>query len=503
MNEKLAFGKTKHIGNFWHLRKTRAAQVAFTVCCFALPILCLPLALRDNGSNLWVRVALPRTNVKRIVAAAGAIPLKYALTSDSGAFRSTDDGITWQPANNGLPRDGWGRVVLETLVVAEDVPSIAYAGVGLMDRGYTALNTGLYMTEDAAATWLAVGSDMAGKEVQAIAVMPPRISGNGQAVQNETSAAGSSGARVVYVATNAGILRSLDGGRSWSRLAWRGLEGRVLCLAIHPRDANVIFIGTEGAGLYGTWDGGMTWKEMNQGLGNLDINHIAFGSLDPSVMYVATNDGVFKSWNAGAAWTRLQGPVSGRRITVITLHPQYTNLIYAGLEHGAAYVSTDGGEHWTALRKGLGQMSVFSLAIDPRSPESLWAGTADGVWRYIPELPVQPASTPIVHLTSPAPTENKDTSKTAQPTDTVTTTPSPGAAVEHAASASATLAPLATRTPPPSAARTLNPTATRTKPAPSRTLTRVPALPVAPPVTEATAKPPSPPRPATATAPPR
>ena len=506
MNERLTISHTKRIGGLqYRPRRRKAAQVALTVCCFALPILCLPFALRDSGTNLWVRVALPRTNVRQVIAPGGATPLRYALTADGGAFRSTDDGMSWQPANSGLPRDAWGRIALQTLAVVEGAPAVAYAGVGLMISSNTALNTGLYMTEDAATTWSAVGSEMAGKEVQAIAVMlkPPVAQEASQTKQSMTLADERIATSVVYVATSAGILRSLDGSQSWSRLEWRGVDSRILCLAIHPGDPDVIYAGTQGAGLYGTLNGGAAWKEMNRGLDNLDINCIAIAPHDPSLMYVATNGGVFKSTNAGSTWTRLLGPVSGRRVTVVTLYPQDGDLVYAGLEHGAAYRSTDGGGHWTPLRKGLGDVTVFSLAIDPRSPASLWAGTTDGVWRYVPELPVQASLSPTAHATAPAPTRDKDTPTTTEPTGTGITAPSPAAPVQEGPGATATLAPSATGSLPPTSTRSLKPTATRTKPAPTRTLTPLPSSPAAPVATEAPPKPTAPLPLATATALPR
>ncbi len=502
MNKRLAIGKTKRIGNFWYLRRRKAAQVALTVCCFALPILCLPLVLRDSGTNLWVRMALPRAHVRQIIAPAGETPLRYALTADSGVFRSTDDGMTWQLANNGLPRDSWGRTALQTLAVVEGAPAVAYAGVGFMLGSNTALNTGLYMTEDAAATWSAVGSEMAGKEVQAIAVMRGLL-GVQEASQGRILADAAAATNVVYVATSAGILRSLDGSRSWSRLDWRGMDSRILCLSILPGDADVIYVGTQGAGLYGTWNAGETWKEMNRGLEDLDISCIAIASHDPSVMYVATNGGVFKSTNAGSSWAKSSGPVSGRRVTVITLSPADDNLVYAGLEYGGVFRSTDGGEHWIPLKKGLGDLTVFSLAVDPRDPANLWAGTTDGVWRYVPELSVQADLQPAAHATSATLVQGEQMPAATEPTHTATVPPSPTVPVKETPGITAAANPSATRSVTPPATRILMPSATRAKPAPTRTLSPSPSSQPTPEATQLPSNPPAPPPPAAATALPR
>jgi hypothetical protein len=484
VNNRLTTGYREHAGGAQYpALRGKAAQVALAVCCFALPLACLPLAWRESGVGLWVRVGLPRTGIRRVIACRAAGPLIYALAADRGVYRSTDDGMTWVPSDSGLPRDGWGRVQVQELAVVDGSPSVAYAGLGPVQPRDAALNTGLYSTDDAGATWLAVGRDMAGSEVQAIAAsataVPPQTLGEAQAEDQES---GPSTAGLVYVATSRGIMRSVDLGHTWSRLDWRGVEVRISALAIHPSDPAVVYVGTQGGGLYGTRDGGATWSEMNDGLRDLDINDIEIAGSDTRLMYLATNRGVYRSVNAGSTWEGLDGPTKNRSATELALDPHDANLVYVGLQHGAVCRSLDGGTSWAFLRRGLGEVTVFSLALDPLRAGAVWAGTADGVWRYVPETSAASSDSgaTLVQASSPPTPTHSPTVRAAQ-AQRVTLTPLP--------SPSPRLVSAATEIPTPTEAavvvmtRALQPTATRTKPAPSRTPTAATAVEITPTMT--------------------
>lgn len=497
MSNRLGMGDREHaVSAQYPSLRGKAAQVALAVCCFVLPMLCLPLAWRESGTGLWVRVGLPRTTIRRIVACQTSGPLIYALGEDRGVYRSTDDGVTWVPADSGLPRDGWGRVQVQVLAVFSGAPSIAFAGLGPIQRREAALSTGLYFTDDAGATWLAVGKEMAGSEVQAIAVSrTARLPQTAGETQTERQGTDSDSAGVVYVATSRGIMRSADLARSWLRLDWRGVEVRITALAIHPGDPAVVYVGTQGSGLYGTRDGGATWSEMNTGLGDLDINDIEIAEADTSLMYLATNGGVYRSIDAGSTWVRLEGATTNRSATELSLDAHDASVVYVGLEHGAVWSSLDGGTRWTLLQRGLGAVTVFSVALDPNRAGVVWAGTTDGVWRYVPEPDAgfsepsataeqTPASTPTMRL--PTATEAQAQKMTA--------TPSPSSSPRPVSMP--TMTPSTTEAAVLIMTRALQPTATRTKPVPSRTPMVATAVATTPTIAE-----PSPPTATTAPAP--
>jgi hypothetical protein len=451
----------------------KAAQIALALCCFALPILFTPLASRESGTDLWVRAGLSKSTVKKVLIPAGTVPSLYTLVADQGVYRSSDNGVTWRAVNNGLPPAQWGRIGVQALAVDEDKPFVLYAGMQEIGGRESAFGTGLYVSGDDGAAWLPLGRDMVGKEVQTIAVLPA-LALSGASGRDEASPTS-----VVCVATGGELYRSADRGQSWSRLDWRGVETRILSLAIHPANPDIIYVGTQGGGIYSTEDGGVSWVAMNQGLDDVDVREIAISVNEPRLMYLATNGGVYKSLDAGWTWTRLGGATEGRFVNTIALHPQDGRVLYVGLQHGAAFCSMDGGTEWTAVKRGLGDLSVLALALDPRNPSVLWAGTTDGIWRCILGASVSLTATGTVSTASatprPEPTSTAASTGTPMPTPTLwpSATASPTASPTHTAPATTTVpptvSPTTTYTPTPSA--TVTPTLTERAAPPPPTLT--------------------------------
>ncbi len=83
---------------------------------------------------------------------------------------------------------------------------------------------------------------------------------------------------------------------------------------------------------------------------------------------------------AGAAeagldeWTS-EGPFGGS-ILALAIDPQNPNILFAGTEGGGAYLSTDGGDHWSAAGDLRVDTEVRALAIDPQNPMTIYAATA-------------------------------------------------------------------------------------------------------------------------------
>jgi len=467
-------------GGLRPLRGRRATEIVIALCCFALPILLTPLAARESGTDVWVRAGLPKVTIKRMLIPDAALPPLYAMAADRGIYRSVDNGVTWEAVNSGLPSAQWGRIAVQAFAADMDKPSLLYAGLAEIGSRDSAFDMGLYVSDDGGSTWLALGREMAGKAVQAIAVMPaptlPPVSSSSRAI--------SSGAKelnpvsVVFVATNVGLYRSVDHGQSWSRLDWRGTEIRILSLAIGPGNPDVVYVGTQGGGIFGTEDGGESWVAMNRGLDNLEVRHISVSVTEPRLMYVATDGGLYRSLDAGTSWTKLGGPTEGRPVNTIALHPLEAGVVCAGLEYGGVCCSVDGGAQWTLLKRGLAAQSVLSLTFEPLNASVLWAGTTDGVWRYVFATVVSQAATRTVPAGAGA--------LTVTPTVAPTSTRQPSATVSPTASLThtATVTPTVSRTPSPTLTYTSMPSATPTPtftPTFTPTSTPKPAPPTAPP----------------------
>ena len=184
-----------------------------------------------------------------------------------------------------------------------------------------------------------------------------------------------------------------EGGR-WHE-EHRSLTGHdVWVVAHHPRDADVIYAGTYGDGLFRSTDGGATWERIGADVGMDYVRAIAFAPDDPDVLYVGTEPAnVFRGADRGDTWIDLGVrelpeaedwflPYSprGGAVRAFAVHPDAPSLIYAGLEVGGVLKSTDGGQTWTIARDEV-HPDVHSLAVHPEDPQMLFAATGGGVYR--------------------------------------------------------------------------------------------------------------------------
>ncbi len=150
-----------------------------------------------------------------------------------------------------------------------------------------------------------------------------------------------------------GIYKSIDGGRSFKNM---GLESskHIGMVAIHPEDSDVVFVGAQGPlwasggerGLYRTVDGGETWDRVLEIDEHTGVNEVYFDPRNPDVMYAT-------AWQRRRhQWTMIDGgPGSG------------------------VYKSTDGGENWRKINRGLpsGDKGRIGLAVSPINPDILYA----------------------------------------------------------------------------------------------------------------------------------
>jgi hypothetical protein len=60
-------------------------------------------------------------------------------------------------------------------------------------------------------------------------------------------------------------------------------------------------------------------------------------------------------------------------------HPTNPDVIYMGGDVAGIYKTEDAGKHWRLINNGLSNYAIYSLAISPSNPETLYAGTTSGL----------------------------------------------------------------------------------------------------------------------------
>jgi photosystem II stability/assembly factor-like uncharacterized protein len=155
-----------------------------------------------------------------------------------------------------------------------------------------------------------------------------------------------------------GLFRRAPGDGDWESLT-AGLPQavEVRALVVHPRDPDVIFAGTQD-GPYRSLDAGSRWQRLDFPERGVTIWSLAFDPADPDVMYAGSAPvGVFRSDDGGEHWRRLANARSPghcemgfpARTIRIAVDPARPNDVYAALEVSGVIRSDDGGETWTDL----------------------------------------------------------------------------------------------------------------------------------------------------------
>ncbi|HBR49103.1 MAG TPA: hypothetical protein DEA71_03350, partial [Nitrospira sp.] len=103
---------------------------------------------------------------------------------------------------------------------------------------------------------------------------------------------------------------------------------------------------------------------------------IALHPKNADILYVATNDAVYKSRDGGGTWEKFPS-FSARRVTTLAIDPLLPAAIYAGTMGDAVYKSPDGGQHWLPHNVGLKEHVSFinQFVFHPAASEQIYAAT--------------------------------------------------------------------------------------------------------------------------------
>lgn len=186
--------------------------------------------------------------------------------------------------------------------------------------------------------------------------------------------------QVLYVATaTKGLYKTSDGGEHWSSIGnLIAPNAMVSALLIDPHSPQTLYLSGPGV-IYKSTDGGANWTLSGPPVIGT-MGPLALDPEAPSTLYTATTGGVYKSVDGAATWNPT-GLKEGVRVIVVD--PTNGGTIYAASGTNGIMKSTDGGATWSPMGTGIPQSSYIpSLAIDPASPQTLFATTItiDGLY---------------------------------------------------------------------------------------------------------------------------
>lgn len=234
---------------------------------------------------------------------------------------------------------------------------------------YVAVGSGgVWKTTNAGTTWTPIFDDQSSYSIGCVTVDPNQPGtiwvGTGENV----------GGR--HVGYGDGVYKSLDGGQSWTNVGLEESE-HVGNIVVDPRDSNVVYVAAQGPlwsgggerGLYKTTDGGQTWTLLLPADGGpyTGVNEVKLDPTNPDVLYASTHQrfrnvaalvnggpesGIHKSTDGGETWRELTRGLPEEDMGKIGLavSPIDPDVVYATIElgprEGGFYRSTDGGESW-------------------------------------------------------------------------------------------------------------------------------------------------------------
>jgi photosystem II stability/assembly factor-like uncharacterized protein len=211
------------------------------------------------------------------------------------------------------------------------------------------------------------------------------VAWSGAAGQGTTSGSGSATSGAGSSATDK--LKNLD----FREIGPAIMGGRIDDVAVVESNPNIVYVGPATGGVWKTTNNGTTWEPLFDKESNPSVGDIAIAPSDPSVIWVGTGepnnrqssswgDGIYKSLDGGKTWKNM-GLAATKHIGRVVIHPRNPDVVYvAALGHlwgpnpeRGVYKTTDGGKTWTQVLKINDNTGVSDIAMDPVSPDTLYA----------------------------------------------------------------------------------------------------------------------------------
>ncbi|MBV9211418.1 MAG: hypothetical protein JOZ52_12345, partial [Acidobacteria bacterium] len=269
----------------------------------------------------------------------------------SGFYYSTDGGVSWTQTFAGGARD---------LVRHPTEPQTLFLTMSIVNLG----TAGVYKSTDGGQTWSA-----------------PIYTAPATSVINIKLAVSRSNPQVMYVLTGGAPTPRLEvttnGGATWTNLGSStfdvGQFGYNCYVFVHPTDPNTVYVGTRD--VWRSTNGGVSFTNLTrnytlgggytpfQSKAHPDQHHFYISPIDPNLIYIANDGGVWKSTDGAATFQTLNNTLDLAMFVGISLHPTDSTRSYGGTQDNGTQRRA-GGVSWEEFSSGDGGNTVID-AVDP------------------------------------------------------------------------------------------------------------------------------------------
>ncbi|MCU0428385.1 MAG: Ig-like domain-containing protein [Cytophagaceae bacterium] len=176
--------------------------------------------------------------------------------------------------------------------------------------------------------------------------------------------------QVIYSSGVGGVWKTTNGGTSWIPLTDHLPAVYSNCVEVHPTNSNLVLAGISGLGILKSTNGGISWT--NTSLTNGNPKKIIYNPANPSVVLVASTNGIFRSTDAGSTFTLVQGG----GFNDLDFKPGDPSIVYAC--GNTFFRSTNNGSTFSLITAGLTTSGRSFLAVTPANPNYVYVVQAKG-----------------------------------------------------------------------------------------------------------------------------
>jgi hypothetical protein len=168
--------------------------------------------------------------------------------------------------------------------------------------------------------------------------------------------------------------------------------GNIVSLAESPKQAGVIYAGTDDGKVHMTKDGGKTWTDITSRFPNVPknayVSRLVPSAHEVNVIYASfdnhraddMNTYVYASVDGGNNFRSIgEGIPKGHTVASMTEDPSNPNVLYSGTEFGL-FVSPDRGGKWTRFKGNLPTVPVYEIVFHPRDNDMILATHGRSIW---------------------------------------------------------------------------------------------------------------------------
>lgn len=202
----------------------------------------------------------------------------------------------------------------------------------------------------------------------------------------------------LLLGAHGGLFASADDGATWSPVDFDAdvPSSDFMSLVTHPTQPDVLFAGGHGVGVVRSDDGGSTWTSSDAGIDGTDIHGLAINQRDPEYVYAySVGHGVYSSVDGGDSWDRIDDGPDNPGVRSLAYMAVQTDMDRSmdSDNWGLLFAGTADGVHdsyscfcgWRESSDQLGGMTTYSLVTTHEGAATMYAGTTDGVWKTTDE----------------------------------------------------------------------------------------------------------------------